>query len=58
MQSIVKHDPGFARKWVREKEDMLPGLSQGDPKLFKAVTDMIAKYHARQDVKMDDWDIV
>lgn len=44
MPSIVKHDPGFARKWVREKADVYPLLEGGDPDLFKEVGEMIAAY--------------
>ena len=58
LPSIVAHDPGFARKWVQEKADVVPGLSQGDPKLFADVNRMIANYFARKPVKEDEWDLV
>jgi (p)ppGpp synthase/HD superfamily hydrolase len=44
MPSIVKNDPGFARKWVAEKADVYPLLEGGDPDLFKEVGEMIAAY--------------
>lgn len=44
MPSIVKNDPGFARKWVSEKADVYPLLGDGDPELFKEVGDMIMAY--------------
>jgi (p)ppGpp synthase/HD superfamily hydrolase len=58
LPSIVKHDPGFARKWVQEKADVLPGLVDGDPKLFQDVKAMIEKFFARQDVKDPEWELV
>lgn len=58
LPSIVKNDPGFARKWVQEKADVLPGLSEGDPKLFQDVKAMIDKFFARQDVKDPEWELV
>jgi (p)ppGpp synthase/HD superfamily hydrolase len=58
LPSIVAHDPGFARKWVQEKADVLPGLTEGDPKLFADVKAMIEKFFARQSVKDPDWDLV
>lgn len=58
LPSIVKNDPGFARKWVQEKADVLPGLVEGDPTLFADVSAMIEKFFARQDVKDPDWELV
>lgn len=58
LPSIVAHDPGFAVKWVSEKADVLPGLTEGDPKLFQDVKAMIDKFQARQPVKDPDWDLV
>lgn len=46
MPSIVKHDPGFARKWVAEKSDVYPLLGEGDPELFREVGDMLMAYMA------------
>lgn len=58
LPSIVKNDPGFARKWVQEKADVLPGLVDGDPDLYADVKAMIEKFFARQDVKDPDWELV
>lgn len=44
MPSIVKHDPGFARRWVAEKVDVYPLLEGGDPALFVEVGEMLAAY--------------
>lgn len=46
MPSIVKNDPGFARKWMAEKAEVYPMLEGGDPALFKEVGEMIAAYRA------------
>ena len=35
-RSIVKHDPGFARLYLREKEELLQVLTKGDPGLLEA----------------------
>jgi (p)ppGpp synthase/HD superfamily hydrolase len=58
LPSIVRHDPGFARKWVQEKADVLPGLIEGDPQLYQDVKTMIEKFMARQDVKDPMWELV
>jgi len=58
LPSIVAHDPGFARKWVQEKADVLPGLTEGDPQLFQDVKAMIEKFFARQPVKDPAWELV
>ncbi len=55
--SIVKNDPGFARKWVAEKQNVLPLLQGGDPALFKEVKGMIDAYYART-FNPDAYDIV
>ena len=57
MPSIVKNDPGFARKWVAEKAEMLSGLTQPDPVLFQEVKKMVDDYFART-FKPDDWEIL
>jgi len=58
MPSIITNDPGFARKWVQEKADVLPGLGKGDPTLFKDVEDMINRYFARQFAVDPEWGVV
>lgn len=58
MPSIVANDPGFARKWVQEKADVLPGLKDGDEQLFQDVSAMIEKFFARQSVNDPNWELV
>lgn len=55
--SIVKNDPGFARKWVAEKAQVLPLLKGGDPALFDEVDRMIQLYFKRA-FDPDAYDIV
>lgn len=47
MPSIVKHDSGFAKKWVKEKRDVLPGLTKGDQRLWNEVNKMIEGFFKR-----------
>lgn len=58
LPSIVKNDPGFARKWVQEKADMMEGLRDGDPKLYSDVYAMIVKFLAREPIGDTDWELV
>lgn len=58
MPSIVKNDPGFARKWVVEKQEQWEGFTAGDPKLYEDMRVMFEKYFARQDVKDPEWELV
>lgn len=57
MPSIVKHNPGFARKWVEEKANVHPLMTQGDPLLRAEVGDMIDRYR-KQMFNPDNYDIV
>lgn len=41
MPSIVKHKPGFDRKWCAEKRDVYGRLGAGDPVLFAEVGAML-----------------
>lgn len=34
-ESIVKYDPGFARKYLDEKEFILDGMNMGDPIMYE-----------------------
>lgn len=45
--SILTSDPGFARKWMWEKADMLPILKDGDPILFAIVEEQVKSFFAR-----------
>lgn len=57
MPSIVKYNPGFARKWVEEKANVHALMTQGDPTLHKEVAGMIDAY--RKGVfNPDNYDIV
>lgn len=47
MPSIVKHNPGFARKWVEEKANVHARMTKGDPVLHEEVGQMIRDYRAR-----------
>ena len=58
MPSIVKNDPGFARKWVLEKEEQWAGFTAGDPKLYEDMRRMFERYHNRQDVQEAEWELV
>jgi len=58
MPSIITNDPGFARKWVQEKADVVPGLSKGDEKLWREVAWMISSYFARQFEVDPEWELV
>ena len=42
---IIEHDPGFAKVWMKEKEETLPLLSEGNNKLFMKVAFMIRDYN-------------
>jgi len=57
MPSIVKFNPGFARKWVEEKANVHVRMTQGDPALHKEVGEMIEAYRARR-FNPDDYEIV
>ena len=48
MPSIIANDPGFARRWMKEKVDLLPVLADGDPILLARVTDRIGEYLNRK----------
>jgi (p)ppGpp synthase/HD superfamily hydrolase len=58
MPSIVKNDPGFARKWVAEKKEQWEGFTAGDPQLYEDMRVMFDRYYARLDVKTPEWDLV
>lgn len=42
--TIIQHDPGFARKWMKEKSDLLPALVGADPILFGALEELLKNY--------------
>jgi (p)ppGpp synthase/HD superfamily hydrolase len=57
MPSIIKHDPGFARKWVAEKKAVAVRMTQADPTLRAEVLAMIDAYE-RGKFRPDDYEIV
>lgn len=42
--SIVKHDPDFAKVYMREKLELLEVLQDGDPSLYKMAADLVESY--------------
>lgn len=44
--SIVKYDPGFAYKYMREKRDLLQVLTRGDQRLYAIAQDTVTDYFA------------
>lgn len=42
--SIIKNDPGFARKWMKEKENLLEKLSDGHPELYLKAKSILENY--------------
>jgi (p)ppGpp synthase/HD superfamily hydrolase len=58
LPSIVRNDPGFARKWVAEKVDIMPGLKAGDPDLWADVDAMIQRYYQKLDCQVPEWELV
>lgn len=57
MPSIVKFNPGFARKWVEEKANVAKHMNDGDPALLVEVKDMIDRYRKGM-FNPDNYDIV
>lgn len=45
--SIVKHDPDFARVYMREKRALLELLTDADPGLMKRAWDVVRRYERR-----------
>jgi (p)ppGpp synthase/HD superfamily hydrolase len=42
--SIVEHDPGFARTWMKEKELLVPMLQHGDDQLRQVAQHILDQY--------------
>jgi (p)ppGpp synthase/HD superfamily hydrolase len=57
MPSIVKHNPGFAHKWTKEKAAVVQHMTQGDPTLLAEVRDMLDRYRKGM-FNPDNYDIV
>jgi len=45
--SIVLHDPNFARVYLREKRDLLAGMTKADPRLHVLASTQTVLPHAR-----------
>lgn len=43
-KSIIKHDPKFAKVYMREKEAMLQVLKEGDKDLYKIASEIVEGY--------------
>lgn len=46
-RDIIKHDPGFARKYMKEMKALLEVLREGDPTLYSEATEIVRKYERR-----------
>lgn len=47
-ESIIEHDPGFAVKWMAEKEALLEVLKDGaDPILYDIASEIVREYNKR-----------
>lgn len=46
-RDIIKHDPGFARKYMKEMKALLKVLTQGDPNLYATADEIVRKYYSR-----------
>ena len=44
--SIIRHDPGFAKVFMREAELLLPVLEEGDAVLWDMLNDQIKRYRS------------
>ena len=43
-ESIVQHDPKFAKVYMREKRLLLEVLQEGDPKLHARASEIVRRY--------------
>jgi (p)ppGpp synthase/HD superfamily hydrolase len=43
--SIVAHDPKFAKQFMKETKDLLVALEGGDSELFKTANDLVEQYY-------------
>lgn len=58
LPSIVAQDPGFAKRWVAEKVDIMPGMLEGDPALWADVDRMIQRYFQKLECQEPNWELV
>jgi (p)ppGpp synthase/HD superfamily hydrolase len=48
-RDIIKHDPGFAQKYMKEMKALLEVLKEGDANLHADATEIVKKYYAKRD---------
>jgi len=48
-RDIIKHDPGFARKYMKEMKALLEVLREGDANLYSKAVEIVKKYYAKRD---------
>lgn len=46
-KSIIANEPGFAKIYIAEMEEMMSILERGDPTLYAQLKDLIKKYHEK-----------
>ena len=49
-ESITRHDPGFAKVYMKEKLALLDVLKAGDPKLYARACEIVENYYQEQGV--------
>ena len=47
-RDIIKHDPGFARKFMKEMKALLEVLREGDSTLYAAAEQIVRQYYGRR----------
>ncbi len=51
LPSIVEHDPNFGPRFIREKLDLMPGLTKADAALYWKALGMVQQSAAELDIK-------
>lgn len=46
-RDIIKHDPGFGRKYMKEMKALLEVLREGDATLYSTADEIVRKYYER-----------
>lgn len=47
-RDIIKQDPGFARKYMKEMKALLEVLREGDARLYSVAAEIVRKYYSRR----------
>lgn len=47
-ESIIENDPRFAKVYMKEKKELLKVLTEGDPKLYSAASDIVNNYYCNK----------